>query len=357
MSNKKILLHMLLMETPPEDYIIDHIDHDGLNNRKNNLRFACRKLNAQNKKKKEGTSSKYYGVSLSKWGWRAQYSRNSLGYFKEEIHAAYAYDIYIKEVYNNQGKINNIDKPDNFIPYNKKKIVGNPRGVVKSFNKFKVQYWDKEKKTYISLGQYETSDEASKIYESFRKKKEDNEKKLWYSQEIAKNSDGIAIIPVNNKGAIVYSLVDDVVWHDLMKTKWYVDDSGYVANSKSRLHQQILKNNDKNKIIDHVYNRFDNRLTSLRINSSGGNNHHRPAYSKSGFKGVKLVDNIKYQAQIAYEKKTYYLGRYDSIYVAAYAYNCAAKQFYETCASLNILDDNEFTDLVWDQEKLRLKNI
>lgn len=43
---------------------IDHIDHDGLNNQKSNLRFCTRQENNMNRRKSENKSSIYKGVCL-----------------------------------------------------------------------------------------------------------------------------------------------------------------------------------------------------------------------------------------------------------------------------------------------------
>src|SRR5690606_3942325 len=42
-------MHRLIM-SPPEDMVVDHIDHDGLNNRRKNLRVCTHQQNSQNMK-------------------------------------------------------------------------------------------------------------------------------------------------------------------------------------------------------------------------------------------------------------------------------------------------------------------
>jgi hypothetical protein len=77
--------------------IVDHIDGNGLNNRRQNLRIVSPSENAQNARARKGTESGYKGVFFHKKNnnWRAQIMANgkrySLGLFNtpEEAHAAY----------------------------------------------------------------------------------------------------------------------------------------------------------------------------------------------------------------------------------------------------------------------------
>lgn len=76
----------------------DHIDHNGLNNQKNNLRIATRSQNTINRKRVKTGSSKYKWVSWckSKQIWtteiKAVHMRIYLGQFYSELEAAKAYD-------------------------------------------------------------------------------------------------------------------------------------------------------------------------------------------------------------------------------------------------------------------------
>jgi hypothetical protein len=90
---------------PPDHLVVDHINHNGLDNRKANIRPATRSQNNFNRLiiKREDSSSKYKGVSWRKRRkrWHARIHVNGeykfLGYFKDEIHAAKAYDKAAKE--------------------------------------------------------------------------------------------------------------------------------------------------------------------------------------------------------------------------------------------------------------------
>jgi hypothetical protein len=82
-----------------EKGLVDHIDGDGLNNRRNNLRFATSKENGRNLSKwKTKTTSAFKGVSFRKSSnsWRAYVytdgRQTHLGMFETEELAARAYD-------------------------------------------------------------------------------------------------------------------------------------------------------------------------------------------------------------------------------------------------------------------------
>ena len=65
-------MHRFILGATKTDPIVDHINNDRLDNRKVNLRFTSASKNNQNKKKKEGCTSEYLGVSYHKSGnkWR-----------------------------------------------------------------------------------------------------------------------------------------------------------------------------------------------------------------------------------------------------------------------------------------------
>ena len=79
--------------------IVDHKNRNGLDNRKENLRVCTNFENARNaRKRKDGNTSKYKGVSFrkshDKFLSRIQVDKKRihLGYFKNEIEAAKAYN-------------------------------------------------------------------------------------------------------------------------------------------------------------------------------------------------------------------------------------------------------------------------
>ncbi len=60
---KRIFIHRFIMNAK-KNQIVDHIDHNGLNNQRHNLRFATIKQSCSNKRSKINGTSKFLGVSL-----------------------------------------------------------------------------------------------------------------------------------------------------------------------------------------------------------------------------------------------------------------------------------------------------
>jgi hypothetical protein len=102
-SQKMISLHRFIMNPGP-GLDVDHINHDGLDNRRSNLRVATRPLNLGNSRPRAG-SSVFKGVSWRKQErtWRAGIGVNGrnihLGFFSTEEAAARAYDAAAREVF------------------------------------------------------------------------------------------------------------------------------------------------------------------------------------------------------------------------------------------------------------------
>lgn len=95
--SKKVLMHRQIMGVSDPEILIDHIDHNGLNNTKANLRPCTKRQNQKNMSSHKGSSSKFVGVS-----WRPNRNKFrarifdgkeiSLGHFDSEIEAAKAYN-------------------------------------------------------------------------------------------------------------------------------------------------------------------------------------------------------------------------------------------------------------------------
>jgi hypothetical protein len=93
-----VYLHQEIIDVP-KGMVIDHINHDGMDDRSANLRAATLAQNMRNRKKiSRSCSSKYKGIHwfkrYRKWSASIRYEnkRIFLGYFENEIDAAKAYD-------------------------------------------------------------------------------------------------------------------------------------------------------------------------------------------------------------------------------------------------------------------------
>lgn len=85
---------------PPQGFVVDHINRNGLDNRNANLRLATRAQNSLNRPyiKRPNSPSKYKGVTWHKaqrkWAVQICYNgiHKNVGYFHDEIEAGKAYD-------------------------------------------------------------------------------------------------------------------------------------------------------------------------------------------------------------------------------------------------------------------------
>jgi hypothetical protein len=104
-------MHKLIMSTPP-GCEVDHINHDGLDNRKANLRFVTRKQNAANARKHRDATSKYRGISLyrERQKWLSEIRVDNklifLGIFFDELEAAKTYDIAARKYFGEYAFLN-----------------------------------------------------------------------------------------------------------------------------------------------------------------------------------------------------------------------------------------------------------
>lgn len=96
-KQRPLMMHRLLTGVGC-GMIVDHINHDGLDNRRANLRICTHSDNQRNVRSHRDAGSKYLGVhwnkNAGKWQVRivADGRRKGLGYFTCEIEAALAYD-------------------------------------------------------------------------------------------------------------------------------------------------------------------------------------------------------------------------------------------------------------------------
>lgn len=96
----RLILERILKRTLMPGEFVDHIDHNGLNNQRSNLRLATKNENCQNRtpNKTENQTSIYKGViwHKGKQQWQSRIrikgKRIYLGYFKLEKDAANAYN-------------------------------------------------------------------------------------------------------------------------------------------------------------------------------------------------------------------------------------------------------------------------
>lgn len=110
-NNNLGLLHRFLLNARPDEQV-DHINGNGLDNRRINLRLCSNEQNQYNRPVPSNNSSGYKGVSFHKHTkkWRAtigyEGKHKHIGYFDSVEEAAKAYDSAAIELYGEFARLN-----------------------------------------------------------------------------------------------------------------------------------------------------------------------------------------------------------------------------------------------------------
>lgn len=109
-KGKSRLMHRIVMNAP-RNISVDHINGNGLDNRKSNLRLCSHRENLCNSnKQRNGITSIYKGVSWDKSRnkWTVHINKRNLGRYNSEIEAALVYNDAALKYHGNFAKLNEI---------------------------------------------------------------------------------------------------------------------------------------------------------------------------------------------------------------------------------------------------------
>lgn len=102
-------LHRVVIDAPP-GMMVDHINGDGLDNRRANLRLVSMSQNQMNRRTLDGCSSRFKGVSwvpaMGRWRAKVGSKATHLGYFDDQEDAARAYDAAARQLYGEHARTN-----------------------------------------------------------------------------------------------------------------------------------------------------------------------------------------------------------------------------------------------------------
>lgn len=174
MIGMTVTMHRYLMDAPT-DIMVDHINHNKLDNRMSNLRLVNDVINSHNVTKRSNTSSKYIGVYKRGEKYAAEIKKEDehyyLGVFKTELEAAKARDKKAIELYGSDANLNlpreelneEVTKTTKTSGNHNKTKVENTTskyiGVCKKGNKFSAEI--KKDKVKYRLGTFATEIEAA----------------------------------------------------------------------------------------------------------------------------------------------------------------------------------------------------
>lgn len=350
-NNKNIRMHHFVFQKPTErNTVVDHINGNGLDNRKSNLRIATRKQNAQNK---SNNSTSYIGVfKLAENKYKSYCCNKHIGVYKIIEEAAKMYDIYVYLTLGEYAKTNNLITYEESQKYTLEDILPKQKERNLPDN---VWYDGSRYKAEISYKNQTFRTKSYKILQDLLYQLRDIRKLVnilkdideitHYNMPIQYDENNNAIVPITNKN--IFAIVDKKYWHDVMKYKWSLSNgypAAHIGKIKLKLHQYIYKiHYDDNlpDLIDHINkNRLDNRLENLIAKTATENSHNKSKNKNATSKYYGVSWNNRRQlwiAQILKENKSYWCGQYKNEIDAAKAYNEKAIELYGKNANLNII--------------------
>ena len=364
-NDKLGLLSHFIHGKPREGYVIDHIDHNPLNNTRENLREITYSQNAQNKLKQTGKySSDYIGVNYHSRDkvWNTMCQGNYIGKYNTQVEAARAYDKAVIYLFGKQAQTNSLLTPSEIDEVLNSDIL--PKNITKSRSVYGkgIRYRSKSNKYEVGflkdyIGTYDTLEEAQRMSKAYIEKREVLYNKRINDMEITRNKDGVATLLLKNKNGVVmgYTLVDDIYWHELVRVTWSINNKGYVQGTISKkniqLHRFIFNKArgdiPKNHIIDHIgvgetdpiRKRLDNRSLNLKAVTHSQNSQNRiMSSSNKKYMGVFLSENKKnWRVRISYNTKKIDAGTFPTEREAAEAYNKKALELFGDTARLNVI--------------------
>jgi hypothetical protein len=340
MIHRYIIIELLKYELTSKN-LIDHINNNPLDNRRENLRIVNYSENARNKNKKQDSTSEYIGVCKRKdkesyyVKIRLDNKRLSAEY-KKEIHAAYQYNLWIDEYNIVHAKKNSIEIPDDFIEYKSKEL---PLCVFKKNNKFEVKICVNYKRIYI--GVYNTLEEAIENRDNAieNKNKEIQDKLL--NMPILYNKDNQSIFKIKK----IDIIIDEDLYYDIIKYKWCKNknDIRTLINNKQIALSRYIMNYKGENYVDHINNNpLDNRKCNLRIVTPEQNNMNKSSHKNSSSKYIGVYwhkQNKKWQTSITFKGNTVHLGTFEDEIEAAKARDIATLKYFGEHGNLNFKEN------------------
>ncbi len=166
---KGLKLHRMIIEAKDGE-IVDHINRNRLDNRKENLRIVSHLENAQNASLAKNNKSGYKGVHFRNGKYSAMIRINGhlkhIGTFETAEEAAKAYNVMAEEHFGEYAALNDVDHAGYIIP-ERRKAWSEYRGV--TYHKHKKKWY-----AFIQLdgktrhiGVYLTEEEAARAYNEY----------------------------------------------------------------------------------------------------------------------------------------------------------------------------------------------
>ena len=290
-DGKRISLHKFIanrieLVTGPGE-VIDHINGNKFDARRENLRVLNYSQNNQNRSIEALPASGFRGVYKCVCGprWATRFGTTLVGYFPTPEDGAKAYDKYIIKFLHRDGRTN-----FEYSEAEKDEIINSDFEIhtTKKFDpEMKGIYWKEDCHAYEvrvngkNVGRmFKELDEAQKARDDGYTKYNEEKERKRLEVPIQLDENGQAIIPLTGKrGVGKFCIVDDDLWHEIARSSWNLANNGYPQariNFKLwNLHEYLMKDIERDKkamVIDHINTiKLDNRLSNLRVVSRSEN--------------------------------------------------------------------------------------
>lgn len=337
-----LLLHQLILGKQA-GMVIDHINHNRLDNRRENLRHVTPRDNAANSsftKKK----SRYLGVRFAancrNRPWFACYKEQRSKYYRTESEAAFAYDMMARK---EGATVNGVSRPDAFVDSHVDYTVPFPPGVFWSSTKQRFQLTISQPGENKRRKSFRTFSDVLLAHNANLQVPVTTSNLTSEPNVVCRDEDGIAILKFKKKNVNIPVLVDDDVYLNFIdNTSRWIGRQGYpcirTQGKLTPLHQILLEPKD-GFVIDHKdQNKTNARRSNLRYATRSENTHNQKRQKCSLYSGIwKSVDE-KWHAEVWKDGIKYNGGVYSDEKVAAFAYNALASRLFGQFARLNIVD-------------------
>lgn len=337
-DGKYVLMHRLLLNDQLNEHLyVDHINNNGFDNRRSNIRVCTPAENSLNRRKRTNVTSKYLGVSYTSK--RKKYSVSirangktiRLGVCENEVDAAQLFDIWTIKQDDYKDGFRKLNFPENEKDYMngtitinrnlKKPKLSKYYGVYKNGRVYTSKIIINGKRTYIKYSKDQKL--CAKEYDKYVVENKLDRKlnfpedypdykpvKVLKIKNICEFENGVCKIKVKDKIILI-----DEADYDLIKNfALYINSYGYVQfpnEGKSYILSRYLLDVKKSNIfVDHINNdRLDNRRSNLRLSNYIENSRNRFKNGKnksSKYMGVSYrKDRRKYTAIINLNKKSH----------------------------------------------------
>lgn len=376
-TNSKSMHEIIFGRKARKGYKLDHNDSNGLDNRRAKISEITAGANSANQIKRQGTSSKYIGVTVrhqknyTNWEAAISFERKIryLGSFRTEIDAARMRDVYSIHYYRGDVALNRDENDDllltkeeiedilqNGIPEKyqiKEKTERDLPPNIEIVDRIKkYRYCIQFRKVRHSKG-FKTQEEAEEALEILKESFSEIERleKLELENNVVRNSDGIPILYTHDKEGNINGeyLVDEEIWKIWIHCSLSNNDgyaNGVINDVSISLHIYVYKyyygDIPEGMTIDHKdpYKKDDCRIENLRAATASQQGQNRKKIENTIFKyrGIVLQTG-QFFCEIRVKGKVIQKGPFKILEDSAKTYNELALEYYGEDASLNIVDN------------------